>query len=92
MMGNLYQVLDNVLVELKMKTFIDTIVSTEQDFYIIEFRHKTLPDTYLKAEVPISPAGEPFGCVLERKNVGRKMMARIMDSLMYHLTPENMRD
>lgn len=92
MMGNLYKVLDDVLAELKMASFVDTIVTTEKDFYIIEFRHKQIPDACLKVEVPMCPEGEPFGCVLERRNVGRRTMVRIMDSLLYHLTPENIRE
>lgn len=92
MIRNLYKVIDDVLSELKMTKYVQASVSTENEFYILEFRHTGIPDTYLKVEIPICPAGEPYGCVLERHNIGRKTMARIMDSLMYHITPENMRD
>ena len=88
MMSTIYTVVDNVLQDLNIHNFIHVEISSEPDFYILEFQHTQIPDTYLKVEVPKHPEGNSFACVLKRKNVGRRTMIRIMDSLVHHLIQE----
>lgn len=90
----IYTVIDDVLDELKMKTYVDVDVTRENEYYILEFRHKQIPDTHLKVEVETSPTGQlyPTALVLERKNVGRRTMVRIMDALVNRIAEENIEE
>ena len=76
----------NVVTQLKGN--IDYTVQRDENTearWIIQVRNRDIPNTLLEIEV-LRPEGTYVGCVLQKVNVGRRVMVRFMNKLMDELT------
>ena len=76
------------LVVSQLKGNIDYIVTrdtNEEARWIVQILNRDIPNTLLEFEV-LRIDGQYVSCVLQKVNVGRRVMARIMNKVMYELT------
>lgn len=72
----------------QLKGDIGYIVSRDNEAearWVVQVRNRDIPGTLLEFEV-LRIENEYVSCVLQKVNVGRRVMARIMNKFMYELT------
>jgi expansin (peptidoglycan-binding protein) len=68
----------------QLKGNIDYIVSQDSERWVVQVRNQDIPNTLLEFEV-LRIDGQYVSCVLQKVNVGRRVMFRFMNKFMNDL-------